>query len=311
MLDRFTPAYASDSAPAGGRLAECRFEHSMPTPNPSPSSLSAAQVQLFEQAGYLCPIAVLSPRETDRFLAFYLEYAERNRERLATIPPRQRYQVFSETHFVMPWVYEIVTHPRILAAVEGVLGPNFLAWNTNWFSKTVGDKSFVSWHQDGTYWKLSPPKVVTAWVALTPSVPVTGCMRVMPGTHLTPALPQRETGDQNNALSRGQEIAVQVDESQAVDLALQPGEMSLHHVWIVHGSNANQSKDTPRIGLAIRYVSTDVLQESPAKPLAMLVRGRDTHGHFEILPPPVNTDSASSTDRHSEIIRRIRSSITS
>jgi len=239
----------------------------MPTPNPPPANLNVAQIRKFEQTGYLCPIPVFSPRESDRFLAFYLEYAERNRERLATIPPRQRYQVLSETHFVLPWVHEIVTHPSILAAVESVLGPNFLAWNTNWFTKPVGDQTFISWHQDGTYWKLSPPKVVTAWVALTPSQPITGCMRVVPGTHLTPAMPQRETADQNNALSRGQEIAVVVDEAQAVNLALQPGEMSLHHIWIVHGSLPNRSSDTPRIGLAIRYVSTEVLQESPKNQL--------------------------------------------
>lgn len=252
---------------------------------------------------------VLDAQETQRFLSSYMAYVERNRARLETMMPRDRYQVFSETHFVLPWVYEIVTHPRILEVVEGVLGSNFLAWNTNWFSKAVGDKTFVSWHQDGTYWKLSPAKVVTAWVALTPSQPITGCMRIVPGTHLKPAMPQRETADKNNALSRGQEIAVQVDESQAVDLALLPGEMSLHNIWIVHGSNPNRSTDTPRIGIAIRYVSTEVHQESPSKPLAMLVRGRDTYGHFELQAPPEDRGEEDVTQRHVDIVRRIRSSV--
>jgi ectoine hydroxylase-related dioxygenase (phytanoyl-CoA dioxygenase family) len=134
-------------------------------------------------------------------------------------------------------------------------------------------------------------------------------MRIVPGTHLKPAMPQRETADKNNALSRGQEIAVEVDEKHAVDLALLPGEMSLHNIWIVHGSNPNQSKDTPRIGIAIRYVSTEVHQESPAKPLAMLVRGRDTYGHFEILPPPVAQGEEDTAQRHIEIVQRIRSSL--
>jgi non-heme Fe2+,alpha-ketoglutarate-dependent halogenase len=275
-----------------------------------PIGLTTQQKSEFETNGYLCPVRVFDDHETARFLKQYLEYVEENRLRLEQMPPRDRFQVFSETHFVLPWVYEIITHPRIFAAVEGVLGPNFLVWNTNWFTKTVGDKTFVSWHQDGAYWKLSPAKIVTAWVALTPSNPVTGCMRVVPGTHLTPQMPQRETQDKNNALSRGQEIAVKVDEAHAVDLSLEPGEMSLHNIWIVHGSNPNQSKDTPRIGLAIRYVSTEVRQESPKKPLALLVKGQDTYGHFEILPPPTFLPGEDRRRKHTEIVQRIRGSIT-
>ena len=282
----------------------------MNTKKASPFGLSRTQTLQFERDGYLCPVPVFEPKETEGFLAQYLEYAESHRERLEKMAPRERYRVFSETHFVLPWVHEIVIHPRIIEAVEGVLGPNFLAWNTTWFTKTVGDKTFISWHQDGTYWKLSPAKVVTAWVALTPSQPITGCMRVVPGTHLKPALPQRETSNQNNALSRGQEIMVEVDEAHAVDLALLPGEMSLHNIWIVHGSNPNQSKDTPRIGLAIRYVSTEVHQESPQKPLAMMVRGHDAHGHFEILPAPGKAAGENVLEKHADIIQRIRASVT-
>jgi ectoine hydroxylase-related dioxygenase (phytanoyl-CoA dioxygenase family) len=280
------------------------------TMSPSTTTgLSDIQKRAYEENGYLCPLRVFDTDETRHFLSVYLAYAERNRGRLESMTPRERYQVFSETHFVLPWVYKMVTHPRILDAVEGILGPNFLAWNTNWFTKTVGDKTFVSWHQDGTYWKLSLAKVVTAWVALTPSQPITGCMRIVPGTHLKPAMPQRETADKNNALSRGQEIAVEVDEKHAIDLALLPGEMSLHNIWIVHGSNPNLSPDTPRIGLAIRYVSTEVHQESPSKPLAILVRGRDTYGHFELLPAPEEKGEEDVTQRHIEIVRRIRASL--
>jgi len=85
--------------------------------------------------------------------------------------------------------------------------------------------------------------------------------------------------------------------------------MSLHNIWIVHGSNPNLSTDTPRIGIAIRYVSPEVHQESPAKPLAMLVRGSDPYGHFELLPPPANYGDGDVTRRHTEIVRRIRSSL--
>ena len=271
--------------------------------------LTEQQREQFEREGFLCPIRVLEDREAKRYLSCYMDYVARNRERLATMKPNQMYQVFSETHFVLPWVYEIVTHPRILNIMESLLGPNLLTWNTNWFSKMPGEKTFVGMHQDGTYWNLRPPTVVTAWVALTPSVATNGCMRVIRGTQTDPMLAQRETYNPDNALSRGQEIVVAVDESQAVNLELQPGEMSLHHIWIVHGSNANTSKDTPRIGIAIRFTRPEVIQESPTKPLALLVRGKDTHGNFEIQPRPTSDIAATQLSAHKEIVDRIRASL--
>jgi ectoine hydroxylase-related dioxygenase (phytanoyl-CoA dioxygenase family) len=262
-----------------------------------------------ERNGYLTPLRVLDDDEVRRYRDCYQEYTARNRERLSELPANQKYRVLSQTHFVLPWVYEIVTHPRILDIMETLLGPNLLAWDTNWFSKMPGEQSYVGWHQDGTYWNLRPPTVITAWVALSPSTAANGCMRVMPGTHTQPMLPQRETYIPENALSRGQEIAVAVDESQAVDLSLQPGEMSLHHIWLVHGSSLNTSPDTPRIGIAIRYTRPEVVQDSPMKPMALLVRGHDDCGNFEILPPPRESSHAEQAQRHDEIVTRIRAGI--
>jgi ectoine hydroxylase-related dioxygenase (phytanoyl-CoA dioxygenase family) len=272
-------------------------------------SLSEQQRLQFERDGYLCPMRVLDDGEVERHLASYMAYSAANKARLDALAANQKYKVLSETHFVLPWVYEIVSHPRVLDAVEGLLGPNLLAWNSNWFTKMPGEKSFVSWHQDGTYWKLNPPAVVTAWVALTPSMAANGCMRVIPGTHSEPMMPQRETYVPENALSRGQEIAVEVDERQAVDLSLRPGEMSLHHIWIVHGSNANTSNDTPRIGIAIRYTRPEVVQESPTKPYAMLVRGKDMHGNFNLQPPPKFISSAEQERAHQAIVDHARGSL--
>jgi len=118
-------------------------------------------------------------------------------------------------------------------------------------------------------------------------------------------MPQRETYADNNVLSRGQEIAVAVNERDAVDLVLRPGEMSLHHLWIVHGSNANDS-DIPRIGIAIRYVSTSVKQDSVEKPLSMLVRGRDDYGYFRLAERPANNDGFAGEDRHAEFLKRVQ-----
>ena len=102
---------------------------------------------------------------------------------------------------------------------------------------------------------------------------------------------------------------MKVDESEAVDLSLLPGQMSLHHIWIVHGSNANTSPDTPRIGIAIRFTTPDVVQDSPHKPVATLVRGRDDHGNFELLPKPEAGNVEEHMRHHKEIVDRIRAGV--
>jgi ectoine hydroxylase-related dioxygenase (phytanoyl-CoA dioxygenase family) len=216
--------------------------------------------------------------------------------------PRDRRAYLTETHLFLRWVYRIVSHPRVLDAVESVLGPNLLVWGSQWFPKMPGDKAYVSWHQDGTYWGLTPPSVTTAWVALSASTRENGCMRVVPQTHKAAMLPQRETYAPDNMLSRGQEIAVEVDEAQAVDLVLRPGEFSLHHIGTVHGSGPNHSNQ-PRIGLAIRYIAPEVVQQG-ARDVALLVRGKDEHGHFDLVAPPDRDGSLEENSTHAEALRR-------
>jgi ectoine hydroxylase-related dioxygenase (phytanoyl-CoA dioxygenase family) len=127
--------------------------------------------------------------------------------------------------------------------------------------------------------------VVTAWLALSVSDRTNACMRVVPGTHLMDQLPHQDTFASDNLLTRGQEVMVQVDESKVVDIELQPGEFSLHHVRIVHGSDPNPA-DYRRIGLAIRYVPTYVKQTAGPRDSATLVRGVDNYHHFELEPRP-------------------------
>ena len=142
----------------------------------------------------------------------------------------------------------------------------------------------MSWHQDSTYWGLEPPDIVSAWIAFTPSRRANGCMRVVPGTHALGQLAHVDGFADENLLSRGQEVQVEVDEAEAVDLELEPGEMSLHHVRIVHGSNPNPT-DVPRIGFVVRYIATHCRQIGGRTPAA-LVRGEDRYGHFDPLPCP-------------------------
>jgi len=262
----------------------------------------------FDADGVVCPLSALDASRTEHYRQHYLDFHARHQDQLDALSASQRWQIYADTHFVLPWVDALTREPGILDAVQQVLGPDLLAWNTSWFVKMPGDKTFVSWHQDGAYWGLSPMEVATAWVALSPAHVANGCLRVIPGSHTELNLPQRDTWADDNALSRGQEIAVSIDQSRAVDLVLQPGQMSLHHLWIVHGSNANLS-DEPRIGIAIRYVAPVVRQQGDAKPLAMLVRGRDERGHFTLAERPTNTQAMAGEGLHAQILQRVHQAI--
>jgi ectoine hydroxylase-related dioxygenase (phytanoyl-CoA dioxygenase family) len=191
----------------------------------------------------------------------------------------------NKPHLVFGWANRLVRHPKILDAVEDLLGPDLLVWGSGFFIKEPHDPAYISWHQDSTYWGLSHPDIVTAWVALSVSDAANGAMQVLPGSHLRDQLPHRDTFAQNNLLTRGQEVAVEVNPADAVMMPLQPGEMSLHHVRIVHGSEPNRA-DYRRIGFAIRYVPTYVRQTAGPKDYAMLVRGADRFRHFDYEPEP-------------------------
>jgi ectoine hydroxylase-related dioxygenase (phytanoyl-CoA dioxygenase family) len=111
-----------------------------------------------------------------------------------------------------------------------------------------------------------------------------------------------DTFHEDNLLTRGQEIAVEVDESKAVSLMLEPGEMSLHHIKLVHGSAPNNSDDR-RIGLAIRYIPTHVRQ-TKQRDSAMLCRGVDRHGNFDLEPRPVRDMDEAAVRAHADAVDR-------
>jgi ectoine hydroxylase-related dioxygenase (phytanoyl-CoA dioxygenase family) len=161
-----------------------------------------------------------------------------------------------------------------------------MCWSSSLFVKEPNDPAFVAWHQDSFYWGLEPDDVVSAWVAFAPSTLENGAMQVIPGTHLAPQFPHaRSSPDSANMLFTHEEIAVEVDDGQGVSLLLDEGQMSLHHVKIVHGSPPNRSPGR-RYGYAIRYVAPHVRQRGDM-PYATLVRGQDRFGYFRRDPVPV------------------------
>jgi non-haem Fe2+, alpha-ketoglutarate-dependent halogenase len=239
--------------------------------------LTRDDVARYNETGYHFPIEALSMSEVAECRRQLETYETRSG---GPISGGMRHR----SHVLFPWINDVVRHPKILDAVEDVFGPDILCWNTSFFIKEPRDPGFVSWHQDATYWGLSSPDVMTVWVALSSANKVSGCMKFVPGTHKN-QVPHADTFASDNLLSRGQEIAVDVNEKDAVLVELKPGQASMHHVLLFHGSEPNQSDDR-RIGLAIRYIPTHVKQAVGSRDWASLVRGVDKYGHFEPEPRP-------------------------
>lgn len=234
--------------------------------------LDEAAIRQYRDDGYFAPVRVMPSAEANA-LRSRLEAFESSAGVLAG-PLRHK------SHLLFTWLNDLVRHPAILDAVEDVIGPDILCWGSSFFIKEARNPAFVSWHQDSTYWGLHPADVVTAWVALSDSTAANGAMRVIPGSHTLDQVAHRDTFRSENLLSRGQEVMVDVDERQAVMLELAAGEMSLHHVRLIHGSDPNPS-GARRIGFAIRYIPTYVRQVAGSHDHATLVRGVDRYGHFE------------------------------
>jgi ectoine hydroxylase-related dioxygenase (phytanoyl-CoA dioxygenase family) len=260
-----------------------------------PKVLSQEAVASYARTGYYFPVPALSATEVAR----YRSCLERH-EAGAGQPLQGNFR--HKAHLLFTWVDELVHHPQIVDAVEDVLGPDLLCWTTNFFIKEARSPGFVSWHQDAFYWGLSKDDVVTAWVALSPANLESGCMKFIPCSQTQNHLQHVDTFHKDNLLSRGQEIAVAVDARTAVDCILDPGEMSLHHVKLVHGSAPNRSNDR-RIGLAIRYIPTYVKQLK-VRDSATLVRGRDRYRNFDLEPRPTHDLDEAALAAHADAIGR-------
>ena len=241
-------------------------------------TIKVDQLDAYRRDGFVFPISVITQDEANKYRRA-LEQFERDHPDYMSGRKRQK------LHLVTLWMAELIRKENILDAVQRILGPNFLCWQTSLFIKEPNDPGFVSWHQDGNYWGLSSHEVLTAWLALSPSTVESGCMKMIPGSHNWERIEHKDTFDKNNLLTRGQVMNKAFDESRSVNVLVQPGEISLHHVNIAHASFPNRSNDR-RIGIAIRYVTPDVRQLTGVPDSATLVRGIDMIGNFEAEPAP-------------------------
>lgn len=230
-------------------------------------TLTDEEIERFRRDGFLAPIPAFEAEETKQLRHEFESFEQR-------VGPKQAQAQRTNLHLLHRWAWDAVCDPRVVDPVARVLGPNVLLWALNWFVKEANTGNFVSLHQDANYWGLEPHDVATAWIALSDASPATGPMRFLPGTHQGELHSHENTYAEDNLLSRGQTVEAELDESRAVLAPLAAGEMSLHHVRLVHGSGPNQTNDR-RIGLVARYCATHVRQTKAAD-AAVLVAGEDS-----------------------------------
>ena len=259
-------------------------------------ALSQQQLTQYREQGFVYPVPAIG-REMAQIVRQKIESVE---ARSGGVLPKH---MFRKSHLLFTWLDQVVRHPTVLDAVEDILGPDILCWSSNFFLKSPNDGGFVPWHQDVTYWGLNETaSIVTAWVALTPATKLNGVMKVVPGSHRE--LVRHNEGVVNSMLGRGQEIAVEVDESDAVFMELEAGEMSLHHALMFHSSEENRSTDR-RLGFAVRYIPT---RNKPLDGLprdnASLVRGTDSFGYFDLETPPSADLDAAAVEQHRAVCAR-------
>lgn len=246
--------------------------------------LNEADQKRYWDQGFLHPIEVFSNAEA---AALRAEVENMERDWLdAGLPLPLNVYKRVNANVVMPLVARVAKDDRLLDVVQGILGPDIMIYSGEFFTKEPKTKQIVSMHQDLTYWGLGAiDGLVTAWIALSPATRASGCMDFVAGSHKNEILPHDDTFAADNMLSRGQEVAVDVPDTDKIAIELQPGEVSLHHGLTIHGSGPNTSEDR-RIGLVIRYIRPDMAQRVGGEDHAMLARGEDRYGHFSHVPEP-------------------------
>ena len=253
----------------------------------------------YHRDGFVFPIRVFSEEKAAAYRA-RLEEAEEIARGI-----EEGGSLFREyANIGLDFVGEIMTDPAVTDPVAEILGEDLLALGCSFFIKEPKTRAYVSWHQDLHYWGLEGDDEITAWVALSPATRASGAMRFVPGSH-TEIVAHTDTFHEDNLLTRGQEIAVEVDDEDAIDVELRPGEMSIHHGRLFHASDPNTTDDR-RIGLAIRYIPTRMTQIGGADMCVTLCRGQDRYGHFELAESGKGLLLPEDVARHREISERRR-----
>lgn len=250
-----------------------------PARNERPQRLSPAQLDQFNAHGYLTGIRVFPDAEIASIRRRFDSLLER-----VLANGGDSYSI-SSAHLAYADAYDLLTDERIVAYVSDVLGPDIVGWGCHYFCKMPHDGKHVDWHQDATYWPLTPSKTVTVWLAIDDADYGNACMRFVPGSHLRGPLPFEVADDESTVLN--QKVCGVEEFDPPVNNELRAGEISLHSDLLLHGSEANDS-DRRRCGLTLRYCAADVNAHMDWNLKGVLVKGSDSAGHWANPPRPPN-----------------------
>ncbi len=243
------------------------------------SYLSSNQLKQYQDEGFVSPINIFT-EEKAKEIRDEIEFIEKK------IPGELEKSGRYNAHLISPLLDEVTHNSKILDAVESLIGVNILVCGTTLFIKNPNEKGFVSYHQDAKYIGLEPYNWVTAWVAITDSNEINGCMRMWPGSHKNNLKEHDQKFNEGNLLTRGQTVK-NVPVEKTTPLILKAGQMSLHHPTVVHGSEQNKSNDR-RIGFVIQsYIGTNVKQILGRNGVQQ-ARGVDEFNYHEKIERPLS-----------------------
>jgi non-haem Fe2+, alpha-ketoglutarate-dependent halogenase len=249
-----------------------------PSTNSNPRVLTGSQIESFNRDGYVRPVRIFSDEDITEIRRYFDELLAR-----VVAAGGDSYSI-STAHLKYGRVYDILTEPRIVAVVKDLLGENVVAWGSHFFCKMPHDGKQVAWHQDASYWPLSPSKAVTVWLAIDDADVANACMRFVAGSHHYGYLTYRPSSPgEHNVLDQTIENVEQY--GTPVDDVLKAGEVSLHSDLLLHGSEANDS-DRRRCGLTLRYCAAEVRAGLDWNQKGVIVSGGDPSGHWANPPRP-------------------------
>ena len=264
--------------------------------------LSEQQIDAYQRDGYSFPHKALTESE----LAECRDGLARYEAWLGNPVNHGDWRWRSAAYAFLPWLDGLIRHPRILDAVEGLVGPDILTFTTTFFIKDAHSPTFAAWHQDATYFGIEPYEHVTAWVALSDATEEAGCMEVAPSRGARRQLRHAALGLKDSINGGGQQVVDAFDQSDTVMMAVPAGSFSLHHTLCTHRSAPNRA-DHRRVGIGISYIPAHCRITSDVRMRVPLVRGTNTGGNFDILPPPSEGEfHPAAITRHEDAYRRYR-----
>ena len=259
-------------------------------------ALTREQVEYYRYNGFLFPLPALTPRE----IATCREGLDRLEKALGSPVADADIKWRSHAYAHSPWFNDLIRHPRILDAVEDLIGPDILVWTSTFFIKEPHSPTFAAWHQDATYFGLEPKESVCAWVALTDASQEAGCMEALSSRGAPRQFRHAALRLEHSINRAGQTIVEALDDSSPIAMSLPAGSFSLHHELAVHRSAPNHAAHR-RIGIGLNYIPTHVCVDGLVRLRAMLVRGRDTYGHFDLIEPPSAERDAAALAVHLQV----------